>query len=423
MPLPQLISRSAFFQALVVTTLLVASIPGAYASHPELVCNPRSLWFGKVVSGQTQAQPVTLTNTGTTSVTVTGVSSAVAAFTVGNFELPVTLAAGQSTNLTVTFAPTTIGSVSGAVTFTSNASNSTLNLEASGKGVNDWGLQANPASLAFGNVLVGSSSNLPLTVSNAGSTSETVSLGQVGGPGYSVSGVTLPLVLAAGQSFTFTVTFAPKTSGADPGSILATSPLSPTLTIPLAGTGVTPVGELTVTPATINFGNVTVGQSANQIGQLTASGTSVTVSTASMSNPAFALSGITLPVIIAAGQSVNYTVSVTPESSGALSGTLSFGSNAANSPTLETLEAMGVSIQYSVNLSWESSPSQVVGYNVYRSSQSNGPYSKLNSGLDPSTAYTDNAVAAGQTYYYATTAVNSSGQESSYSNLVQAVIP
>lgn len=78
---------------------------------------------------------------------------------------------------------------------------------------------------------------------------------------------------------------------------------------------------------------------------------------------------------------------------------------------------------YSTALSWDASTSQVVGYYVYRGSQSGGPYSKLNSAPDPNTSYTDNSVQTGQTYYYVTTAVNNSGQESSYSNQVTAVIP
>jgi len=37
--------------------------------------------------------------------------------------------------------------------------------------------------------------------------------------------------------------------------------------------------------------------------------------------------------------------------------------------------------------------------------------------------YSDSTVQAGQTYYYATTAVDSSGSESGYSNKVQVVVP
>jgi fibronectin type 3 domain-containing protein len=80
-------------------------------------------------------------------------------------------------------------------------------------------------------------------------------------------------------------------------------------------------------------------------------------------------------------------------------------------------------LQYSVNLSWNASTG-VAGYNVYRSTTSNGTYSKINSAMDANTAYIDSSVVSGQTYYYEATAVNSSGQESSRSAPpAQALIP
>lgn len=76
-----------------------------------------------------------------------------------------------------------------------------------------------------------------------------------------------------------------------------------------------------------------------------------------------------------------------------------------------------------VELSWKASTSSVAGYNVYRSGTSDGPYTKINPSLDTSTAYADSSVQAGHTYYYVTTALSSSGMESSYSNQTTAVIP
>ncbi len=79
--------------------------------------------------------------------------------------------------------------------------------------------------------------------------------------------------------------------------------------------------------------------------------------------------------------------------------------------------------QHSVSLSWDASTSSdVTGYYVYRRTTSGGPYTKLSSLLS-GTSYVDGTVQAGQTYYYATTAANSSGDESAYSNQVQATIP
>lgn len=78
---------------------------------------------------------------------------------------------------------------------------------------------------------------------------------------------------------------------------------------------------------------------------------------------------------------------------------------------------------HSVSLSWTASTSTVVGYNVYRGTQSNGPYTKLNPAPVPVVSFTDNTVTAGQIYYYVTTAVDGNNNESGYSNQVSATIP
>jgi fibronectin type 3 domain-containing protein len=94
----------------------------------------------------------------------------------------------------------------------------------------------------------------------------------------------------------------------------------------------------------------------------------------------------------------------TSKGSGSVSATSWFTSNASNTAS-ESLTGAGTApLQHMVNLTWDS-VSTVVGYNVYRGSQSAGPYAKVNSSLDASTTYTDNSVQVGQTYYYVTTAV------------------
>jgi hypothetical protein len=143
-----------------------------------------------------------------------------------------------------------------------------------------------------------------------------------------------------------------------------------------------------------------------------------------VNNSAFALSGLALPATIPAGQDAQFTVTFTPPSSGPASGTVSFASNASNSPTVELLTGAGVGQSHLVNLSWNADNSpDVVGYNIYRGITSGGPFSKLNAQLNPGTTYTDGSVVSGQTYYYVTTALNSAGMESAYSNETQAVIP
>jgi fibronectin type 3 domain-containing protein len=77
----------------------------------------------------------------------------------------------------------------------------------------------------------------------------------------------------------------------------------------------------------------------------------------------------------------------------------------------------------SVALAWNPSSSSVVGYNLYRGTQSGGPYAKLNSSALSGTNYTDSNTESGTTYYYVSTAVNAANEESAYSNEASATIP
>jgi hypothetical protein len=87
-------------------------------------------------------------------------------------------------------------------------------------------------------------------------------------------------------------------------------------------------------------------------------------------------------------------------------------------------EGCSASISHSVSLSWTASSSpSIAGYNVYRSATSGTSYTKLNGSLLTAMSLTDGSVAAGQTYYYVATAVDTSGNESAYSNQTQANIP
>ena len=81
-------------------------------------------------------------------------------------------------------------------------------------------------------------------------------------------------------------------------------------------------------------------------------------------------------------------------------------------------------IPHSVTLNWIASTSpNVIGYNVYRATQPNGPFTKFNFTPIAGTSYTDTAVQAGLTYYYLATAVDSNHNESAYSNQAQATVP
>jgi fibronectin type 3 domain-containing protein len=68
----------------------------------------------------------------------------------------------------------------------------------------------------------------------------------------------------------------------------------------------------------------------------------------------------------------------------------------------------------------------VVGYNVFRSTDANLPkdrWTKLNSALRTRTGYEDDKVESGKRYYYYLTAVDQAGNESGPSEVVSEVVP
>jgi len=194
--------------------------------------------------------------------------------------------------------------------------------------------------------------------------------------------------------------------------------------VPLAAVAA-PAAELRVSSRTINFGNVAVGSTQKQVETLFAAGGPVTVSSATVNNADFAMSGISLPITIPSGHTVSLILAFRPQSPGAATGALSLVSSAINSSAEVPIAGTGTAgVQHSVTLIWDPSTSvDVIGYNVYRGTQSGGPYSRINSSPDSLAAATDDHVSAGQTYYYVVTTVNSEGLESTYSNQASALIP
>ena len=284
-------------------------------------------------------------------------------------------------------------------------------------------LSAAPKRMEFGNVRVGGGKTQNATLKNSSTTAVKISAVSLANANFSFSGLAVPLTLTAGASYTFKTTFQPKSSGNKTAilQVVSNAANSP-LQISLSGDG-TAAGQLSLGSTSLNFGNVTVGNSASLAGTLQATAASVTVSAATLSSAEFLLSGLTLPLTLAAGQSAQFTVQFTPQMSGAASAKISFRSNAADASLSEALKGSGITSAHSVTLNWSASATNVPGYNVYRSQVSGSQYAKLNSGLNQETTFTDGTVQSGQTYYYVTTAVTGQGVESAPSNQVKVTIP
>ena len=398
----------------------------------QMALSVQSVNVGNVQVGSTLIVPVGVSNNGRSSVTIFQVTTSGPGFSFAGPSLPITLAPEQRTILSVSFTPQTAGTSNGSIVVSClaywgghNAGHSgTMTAALSGTGTGGPGYLSAPSSMNLGSIPVGSSQTQALTVTNTGGSSLMISAATVGGSGFIVSGMSLPYNLAAGASANLSVTFSPLTSGPDNATLTLTSNGSdPTVNVSLGGSGTTTTGTLAVTPASMSFGSVAIGTTQTESGSVTASGGSVTLSSTSSSNSAFAVGGIMLPITLTAGQSAAFTLTFAPTSTGSASANISFFTSNSTSAS-ETANGSGATTQHTVDLSWGASTSaSISGYNVYRGTSASGPFSKVNSVLDASLSYSDSTVQSGQTYYYATTAVDPSGIESSYSNQVQAVVP
>ncbi len=379
----------------VQTATLSVGLSGSGVSPGQLSSNPVSMSLSGT-TGSSATQSGLLSNTGGASLTVSGASVTGSGFSLSGITLPVSLAPGQSTTFNVSYSPQTTGTVSGNVAFGNSGLNATLNVGLSGTATTAGTLAANPTSDSFGSVQVGSTQSVYQTITNSGGSSVSLSQATVTGAGFSISGLTLPATLNPGQSLSFTASFSPTVTGSVSGSIsVASNASNPSLGIGLSGSGAAP-GQLTLTPTSANFGTVTLGSTSTQSGSISASGASVTISSGAINNSEFVLSGITFPLTLTAGQSVPLTLNFAPQVSGTASGTLSFVSNASNSPT-SSLSGTGGTTTHSVALTWSDSSTGLAGFNVYRAGLSGGPYSSINTGLDTTSTYTDTTVVAGQT--------------------------
>lgn len=124
-------------------------------------------------------------------------------------------------------------------------------------------LAANPSSVVFGNVTLGSNATQSVSLTNSGNAPLTVSSVSATGGGFSWNGMSLPVTLAAGQGTNFNAVFTPTASGSASGtiSIASNAPGSPA-SIALGGTGVQ--GQLTASSVSVSFGNVLVGGNSAQ---------------------------------------------------------------------------------------------------------------------------------------------------------------
>ena len=356
------------------------------SSSPTLSATPTSLSFGSEAVGSTSGtKSVTITNSGTASGTVSGVSVSGGFSQTNNCS---SITAGGSCTVNVAFAPGAAGAATGTLTVTSNAGNSPTTVALSGTGT------SSTTNLALSATMTASStySGFPASNANDGNTSTywesqdgagypqtlTANLGSV----QSLGSVTLDLppatdwstrtqtlsVLGSTNGSTWTTlvgstgyTFNPSTGNTASISLPAgtsdqyleldftgntgwdAAQVSEFEIFPGSGGGGSGTATLTASPSSESFGSENVGA--------TSAAKTVTISNSGSAAASMSSIGVTGPfgesnncgTSLAAGASCTVGVTFAPTAAGAATGTLSVNSSAPGSPLTVALTGTGVS--------------------------------------------------------------------------------
>ena len=303
------------------------------------------------VGSGSEVQLVTLSNTGTAVIHITALQ------TTPDFTVQSgcgALLPSSSCVLYITFTPQPLASSQtsastriSALEITSDSSTALDFLSLLGDALPSP-LTLTPVSLDFGEVQVGTTATLPLQITNTSPSPALFRSISTDNRNYTVAGdcpapnPDAGAGLPPASSCTLQVSFTPSATGVFPGDVILATSLSP-LGLQAALTGVGIQSTLIATPASLNFGSLAVGASANLTLTLANTGS------APISNLAFNLTGdyaLTAPCplpSLAPGQSCTVTVTFSPTLTGPRNGALTVSSSSPNSPATIPLTGTGVS--------------------------------------------------------------------------------
>jgi hypothetical protein len=178
-------------------------------------------------------------------------------------------------------------------------------------------------NMRFGEVNVGQTETQVVTITNTGQTSTTISQISSSSGQFSTSGVSLPLVLAAGQSAYMNVTFTPSSSGWMGTAVnIASNASNPTMLLNVEGTGVTSA-PATASPASLSFGQVALGsKSTLPITITNIRPWALTLTSAPVIGSQFTASGMAFPYTLNPGQSATLDVTFAPQAGGEVGGSV-----------------------------------------------------------------------------------------------------
>jgi hypothetical protein len=343
--------------------------PAAAAGSPAISLSATSLTFAaQTIGTSSAAQTVTVSNTGTAPLTLSGLTLGGAASAdfarAGTCTVGTSVAASGSCSIQLTFTPSAAGARSASLTIAHNASGggSTVTLAGTGS-PGPAAASVTPATLSFTQTVGSVSTAQALTVANSGGQPLTVNTLSVSGANASEFSIAAASTCAAGTVINggancrLQLTFAPAAIGTRTATLsIAHSATASPATVTLNGTGTANAQPaISLSSAALSFGTQSVGSSSTaQTVTLTNSGqAALTLGALTLGGAAsgdFTRTGTCAPgATVAASGSCTIQMSFAPTAVGTRSGTLTIASNANNGNGVVSLSGSGVQYLISVN--------------------------------------------------------------------------
>jgi 6-phosphogluconolactonase (cycloisomerase 2 family) len=296
--------------------------------------------FGQVSIGQTSGvETIKLTNHSGVAIAISSITASAdfVAAPAATGGCGSTLAAKSTCSETVVFVPTELGTISGSLIFTDAGTQQYVDLVGSATGTADSPITLTPATLTFGNQVLGTINPAKsVVIKNTGTKSLALTFAASGS--YSKSNPASGACgssLASGASCTIDIQFSPAVLGYVNGGVsVSYSGANSPQVVSLTGTA---IGPVTLSPSSIAFSSQQVGTTSTAKTVTVTNNSSSAVTVTSIVQSADFTQTNTCGTSIAAGKSCAIKVSFAPTQGGSALGSVFVADSATNSPQIVDL--------------------------------------------------------------------------------------
>ncbi len=299
---------------------------------PAAEANAIALDFGAVNLGATSDQKVRITNRGSETLNLSNIAvNPLQVFRVTGAS-NAAVEPGAFTEITIRCAPSNGAFTPGTLTAATNdPARPQISLAAGCSGVSP-SLEVPTGGVDFGTVANGQSRTQQIIIRNITSQAIVITGAVFTNAQYRLVTPPLPLSIAAGASRTLDIQFSPTVGGVAVATLtLTTNNDAVSAQIALRGTGTgsnQTNGKLTYEPSQLVFGDVVINQSRTLTLTLRNTGTGLlTVTKIESNNPAFAVTGITIPASIGVGAFVEAQIRFSPTTTSSFNSVLTISSD------------------------------------------------------------------------------------------------